>query len=258
MDDGELSLLEQSLWWLLPYALLMLLMVQAMMEFTVSLLVQKPPAGRKPVNAATLRRRLFSVNGPDQPYQLVEGQDCDMEINWRQEMDPQPGRLGIANWASDGRLRFLLDEQRHELRMNQVSRSYFFFLGLNGRIPRIQGYASIQSGPPEQMMTEEISRIANQGNWRVRPVLWWFQATHSGYHFLEKITPAPLRRWSAGHFWGLLYPLSYFLGMGYLLAIIGPLDRQDVLIFLVVSAAWWGAWSFLVWMLRGFPVFWRR
>lgn len=48
MDEDGLSLLEQSLLWLLPYALLMLLMVHAMMEFTISLLVQRPPAGGVP------------------------------------------------------------------------------------------------------------------------------------------------------------------------------------------------------------------
>jgi len=133
--------------------------------------------------------------------------------------------------------------------MNQVSRSYFFFLGLNGWIPRIRGFASVHSGPPGQMMTNEISRIEARGGWRVHPVLWWFQASHSGYHFLEAITPAPLRRWSARRFWGLLYPLSYLLGMGYLITIIGPLDRQDILIFSGVSAAWWGIGAFLVWLV---------
>ncbi len=43
-----MSLLDQSLWWLIPYILLMLVMLQAMMEFTVSLLVERPPAKRGP------------------------------------------------------------------------------------------------------------------------------------------------------------------------------------------------------------------
>jgi hypothetical protein len=253
-----LNLLEQSPWYLIPYVLLMLVMVHAMMEFTVSLLVQRPPAKRKPITANELRQRLLTLHESDQPYRLLEGQDCDLEIYWKQEEASQPGRWAMARGASDSRLRFLLDEQRHELRMNQVSRSYFIFLGLHGWLPRLAGYASVQSGPPGQVMTQEISRIANRFGWSVRPVLWWFQATHSGYHFLEAITPAPLRRWPARRFWGFLYPLSYVVGMGYLATIIGPLDYQDVLLFLGISAAWWGVWGFLVWMLRGFPAFWRR
>jgi hypothetical protein len=228
------------------------------MEFTVSLLARRPPANRQAIPAAELRQRLLALNEPDQPYPLVEGQDCDLEIYWETKEPPPPGRFAIARGGSLGRLRFLLDEQRHEVRMNQVNRSYYFFLGLVGWLPRLSGYASAQSGPPGEVMTREISRITNRAGWSVRPVLWWFQATYAGYHFLEMITPAPLRRWPARRFWGLLYPLTFFLGLGYLAAVIGPLDRQQLLLFLGVSASWWGVWGFLVWMLCGFPAFWRR
>lgn len=92
----------------------------------------------------------------------------------------------------------------------------------------------------------------------MRPVLWWFQATHRGTRLLERLTPAPLRRWPARRFWGLLYPASYILGMGYFVAIAGPLDGQNLLLLLGISAIWWGVWAFLVWVLVGFPAFWRR
>jgi hypothetical protein len=46
--------------------------------------------------------------------------------------------------------------------------------------------------------------------------------------------------------------------MIYLVAMIGPLDRRNLLLLLGISAAWWGIWGFLVWMLTGFPAFWRR
>ena len=75
---------------------------------------------------------------------------------------------------------------------------------------------------------------------------------------LQVLTPAPLRRWPARQFWGGLYPLSYCLGIGYLVAIIGPLDRHTLLVLIGVSAIWWGVWGFLVWALGGFPAFWRR
>ena len=86
-------------------------------------------------------------------------------------------------------------------------------------------------------MTKEISWIANRYGWTVRPVLWWFQATHRGYHFLETLTPIPFRRWPARRFWGILYPLSYILGIAYLVAIIGALDWDNFLLIVGVSTA---------------------
>jgi hypothetical protein len=67
-----------------------------------------------------------------------------------------------------------------------------------------------------------------------------------------------MRRWPARRFWGILYPLSYLLGMGYLVMVIGSLERQDWLLVAGISAAWWGVWGFLAWMLCGFPIFWPR
>lgn len=252
------NLLEQSLWWFLPYALLMLLMLHAMMEFTVSLLGQRPQSNRKPITAEELRQRLLAGYEADQPYQLITGKDCDLEIYWELGEVLPPSRLAIGKAASGGCLRLLLDEQHHELRMNQMTHSYYFFFGLTGWLPRLGGYAGFHSGPPGYSMTKELNRIANRGGWSVRPVLWWFQATYRGYHLLEALTPMPLRQWSARRFWGILYPLSYVLGIGYLAAIIGSLDRHNLLIVAGISAIWWGVWGFLVWMLCGFPAFWRR
>ena len=253
-----MNLVEQSAWWLLPYALLMLVMVHAMMEFTVSLLQQRAPAGRAPIAGDELRRRLLALNDPAQPHRLVEGSDCDLEIFWATEQAPPRGRFVVAKRASTNRLRFLLDEQRHELRMNQVSQAYGCVFGLVGWLPTLEAYFSAQSGPPGQSLSKEISRTAQRAGWHVRPVVWWFQATRRGYRILELLTPAPLRRWPARRFWGILYPLSYAMGMGTILAIIGPLERDNLWILIGVSAGWWGIWGLLVWALRGFPAFWRR
>jgi hypothetical protein len=255
---GGLNLLEQSLWWLVPFGLLMLVMLHAMMEFTVSLLLQRPQAKRKPITADELRQRLLAVNEEGHAYQLVARKGGDLEICWEQGKVRQPGRLAIAKGASGGRLRLLLDEQRHELRLNEVTRSYYFIFGLAGWLPRLGGYAGFQSGPPGHPLAKEFSRIAKQGGWSVRPVLWWFQASHRGHQLLETLTPTPLRRWSARRFWGIVYPLSYVLGMGYLVVIIGSLDRNDLLLLAGISATWWVIWGFLVWILCGFPAFWRR
>jgi hypothetical protein len=155
-------------------------------------------------------------------------------------------------------LRFLLDEQHHELRMQQVDSGSGFFLGLEGWLPRLQGYTSFSAGPPGQGLTKDISQMTYRSGWTVCPVIWWFQATHSGSRVLQALTPAFLRRWPARRFWGVLYPLSYFLGIGYLVAIVGPLGRHTLLVFIGISAVWWGVWVFLVWALGGFPTFWRR
>ena len=128
-----------------------------------------------------------------------------------------------------------------------------FFLDLEGWLPRLQGYASMSAGPPGQMLTKDISHMAYRCGWTVRPVIWWFQATHSGARVLQALTPALLGRWPARRFWGELYPLIYFLGLGYLVAIIGPLDRHTLLMLIGVSAIWWGIWGFLAWALSGFP-----
>jgi hypothetical protein len=250
-------LLEQSLWWLVPFVLLILLMVHAMMEFTVSLLVQRPTR-RRSITADELRQRLLALDDPDRPYRLTEGTDCDLEIVADLAEPPPPARFAISDGDSRYRLRLLLDEQCHELRLNQVTHSYYYFLGLVGWLPRLHGYASAQSGPPGRFMTQEINQIAIRGGWSVRPVLWWFQATYQGYRLLKRLTPRPLRRLSARRFWGILYPLSYGLSIGYLLAIIGPPDQDDLWLVFGVSAGWWGVWAFLVWMLCGFPAFWRR
>jgi hypothetical protein len=75
---------------------------------------------------------------------------------------------------------------------------------------------------------------------------------------LQALVPAPLKRWPARRFWGTLYPASYILGMGYLIAIIGPLDPHNLLMIAGMSAIWWAIWGFLTWALLGFPAFWRR
>ena len=148
-----------------------------------------------------LRRRLLALNAPDYSHPLDVGQDCDLEIRW-QHKDFRRSRFALSRHSSSSHVRFLLDEQRHELRMNQVDSGSGFFLGLEGWLPRLQGYASMSAGPPGQRLTKDISHMAYRSGWTVRPVLWWFQATHSGSRWLQALTPAPLRRWPARRFWG--------------------------------------------------------
>jgi hypothetical protein len=253
-----MNLLEQSLWWLLPFILLILAMVHAMMEFTVSLLARPPRKGARPISVKELRARLLTLNRSEKSYRLTEGVDCDLEIKWQSEETPRIGRFAIARSGMWSHVRFLLDESRHELRMNHVSQSHSFFLGFVRWLPHVSGYISFQAGPPGQSITDEISQVANKGGWGVRPMLWWFQTTHRGYRVLERITPAPFRRLPARLFWGCLYPLCYVASIVYIVLVVGPLEERDVMLVLGVSAVWWGMWGLLTWALLGFPPFWRR
>jgi hypothetical protein len=183
--------------------------------------------------------------------------DCDLQITWEQEDAPPRGRYFFSSSGGSGLVRLLLDETRHELRVNQVTRSHHLLIGLIGWLPRLEGAFGFQSGPPGEALPEEISRAAINSGWAFRPVLWWFQATHPGFRLLTRLTPPPLRRVPARWFWGVLYPLVYVLAMVYLLAAAGPLDREGWLLLLGISAVWWGVWGFLTWMLLGFPRFWK-
>jgi len=258
VKGGQVNLLDQNPTVLIPYAVLMLVMLHAMMEFTVSLLAKPSPTKRKPVPADELRKRLLALETSEQAFQLRQGQDCDLEIYWEYVMDRQPVGLAIQRGSSMNRIRLLLDEVRHEIRMNEASRSAYFFLGMVGWLPRLRGHFSAQAGPPGEGMTGHIRQVAHHAGWGVRPVIWWFEATYQGHRFLETLTPSFLRKWPARRLWGILYPLSFILGMGYLVAILRPLDGRNLFILLGVSAAWWGVWGFLTWMLLGFPRFWRR
>lgn len=253
-----MSLLEQSLVWLVPFVVLILVMIHAMMEFTLSLLVRRPRQARKPASADVLRRRLLALNTPDRPYPLAAGEDCDLEIVWRSDTPMASGRLVIAKGSTVSRVRLLFDEQRHELRINQVSRSSYLFVGLQRWLPSVKAGLSAHAGPAAQSITGEIEEVAQRSGWSVRPVVLWFQATRSGLQVLQSLTPALLRTWPASRSWGLVYVLSFALGVGYVVMLVGPLEPHDLLVVLGVVGGWWGIWGFLTWMLLGFPPWWNR
>jgi hypothetical protein len=124
---------------------------------TVTLL-QRPPANRKPVAGDELHR-LLALNKPDHPHPLLVGQDCDLEMRWQHEAFRR-SRFALSIYSNSSHMRFLLDEQRHELRMHQVDSGSGFFLGLEGWLPHLQGYASMSAGPPGQMLPQDISHMA--------------------------------------------------------------------------------------------------
>jgi len=75
-------------------------------------------------------------------------------------------------------LRFLLDEQRHELTDEPSGQWFRFFSGPGGlgpRLPRLR--LNLSAGPPGQMLTKRHSQMTYRSGWGGMPVIWWFQAT---------------------------------------------------------------------------------
>ena len=279
------SLLESHPVWIGPYAVLVLLMLYAMMEFTVTLLARSPATPRRPLAERDLRRRLLALNEPDRPYFLVEGKDCDLQPTW-QVIDPawheQFARVKLTTLY---RAWILLDPSRHELRMHELLRSANFFLGFDGWRPVCQPYLFLVAGltgrwtgraygilpgfPPRigavtdfaadtVALRDQIVQVAGRCGWTFRPMNLWFQATTWGFRLLGYITPPAVANMPARHFWGVMYPTSFFLGIGYLVAVGRLWDLHSLLLIAGVSASWFAVWGFLVWALVGFPIFWRR
>jgi hypothetical protein len=279
-------LLNQSLWWIVPYALLMVFMLFAMMQFTVALLARKPGRRGHPVDSAELLRRLMALDAAGNPYRLVEGQDWDLELRWEPVNLAWSGRFSRVKLSSLYRARMLFDEVQHEVRWWEMLRTSSLFLGFDGWIPRFNwswrvqtGYINtswtgraygIQAGFPPRIAEVsgyeldtvkpkmEISKIITQSGWTFRPVLWWFETRRGGGRLLQVLIPPALKRLPARRFWGIIYPASFFLGIAYLAAVAGPLDISAWLWIVAVSAIWWGTWGFITWALTGFPAFWRR
>jgi hypothetical protein len=182
----------------------------------------------------------------------------------------------------------LLDETRHEVRLQEHVRTTHFFLGFDGWRPRCQWYWSAFWGPlggtwagqaygilpgfPPRIgdiisfaldvgqLKEEITQVAHQCGWAVRPVIWTFHVRRSRQRLIHALMPGVIQRLPAARFWGVMYPATYLLGIAYLALILGrdSLTLRNLLLLLVISAAWWGAWGLFIWALYGFPAFWRR
>jgi hypothetical protein len=278
-----MTLLEQSPLWLIPFALLMLFMVHAMVQFVLSLMVKRPAARRLPASAAKLRTRLEGINAADRPYRLAAGRDWDYELKWQVVDSDWRQRFARVRLTSIYRARLLLDEAHREVRLQEHLRSNSFFLGFQGWMPRIHwrwsaywgpvtGHWSgrvygVMSGLPPQIgevtsftvdtdaPKEEIMKIAHKGGWAVRPVILQYQISRKWQRRLQRITPGALLRLSDRRFWGLVYPGSYLAGFVYLFLISGRelLAPGNLALVLGISAAWWGMWGLLTWALVGMP-----
>ncbi|MBI4466185.1 MAG: hypothetical protein HY656_01995 [Acidobacteria bacterium] len=279
---------DQSLWWLLPGALLSLFLVHAMVEFTAALLAKRPRPRTQPLTAEELRERLFELNDRRLPVRLVPGRDCDFELHCDPVEDSWYEPFARVRFTTYYRARLLLDESTREARWNELMRGSNFFLGFDGWVPRFQfsfwffmglgnfvwyGRAyGLRPGFPPQIgavrdfkfdtakIKSQVSETITRAGWTFRPVIWWFEATHGGVRFLQALLPGPLWRVSLRRFWAVLYPVSYFLAIGALMQVGGTQawTPHNLGILAFISAIWWGIWGLLAWMLLGFPAFWRR
>jgi len=87
--------------------------------------------------------------------------------------------FGHLSRLAQDRLTFL-DEPRRELLMNQVTSSYYYFLGFSGWLPRLAGYAGFQAGPPDSFLTKEIRQML----FTLRPLVLESQGLVAALHHL--------------------------------------------------------------------------
>ena len=230
--------------WVIPYALVLLLMVFAMMEFTISLL-EKPPRQRQPpVDKDELRRRLLALNEASSCLTAWRtGRRATWSCSGMSSTSSWRQRFARVRLDVTYRARFLLDETHHELRSYEILHSSSFFMGFDGWIPRLsfsywmqagfvnavwagRAYGILPGFPPRigevrrfalntAEARNEIRRIALDAGWGFRPVTWGFQVHPRSYRFFETLTPAPLRRVPRRWFYGVLYPLTFFGGIAY-------------------------------------------
>ncbi len=258
-----MPLIEQSAWWVVPAFLLSLFMIHAMLECTATLLWKRPRTWRNPLDGAGLRERLLALNESNRPYRLVAAKDCDLELHWDVVEASWYELFAKVKLTTKYRARMLFDESRHELRWNEYLRTSNFFLGFDGWRPCFSWSIRVQSGyinviwrgraygilsgfPPRigrvydfsldtVQAKKEISGVANRSGWTFRPVIWWFQATRRGHRVLQALVPAPLKQWSPRRFWGIAYPVSYVVAVGYLSAITGAWDWRNLTVVLGIS-----------------------
>lgn len=246
--------------WLGPYAILLLLMVFAMLEFTASLLAKAPAPRRAPLAAAEMAARLHALLPQLRPFEAVERTDCDLELRWvTGTQDATRFLRGSA--TSVVRLCILLDEVRHEVRVNESAYGYGVRGGLFGWIPKVTASAGYAAGPPgDNPVMRRIVAAAHKGGWSYRPIVLPMLATRRGLRLERRLTPRSLRGVSPARFWGALYVGSYCLAFVWLFALGGPalFTWRNLALVVLFSVIWWGVWALLAWMVCGFPKFWRQ
>lgn len=267
------------------------IMLVAMMEFTTSILTRRPRRSKKPVDKAELERRLLEMSIESSPVRITPAAGGGLEIRDYELADEWREQFKRVAFSVVYRARIGLDERRHELRWYESVRSRSLFLGFDGWIPRLQGGYSYHGGLVNMVgktrayafgpgllprvtetlefdidtvqLKREISDVVTQAGWGFKPVTLPFLASGRWIALNRWIIPPPIARLPGRLFWGILYPASYAVLIGYLMGLAwlddpASWNRHNLLIVLLVSAGWWGVWGFLAWALCGFPGVRRR
>ena len=276
-----MSLLDRSVWWIVPLFPLALLMTHAMVQFTATLLVRPARSRRRPADVAELRRRLLALSTPGTPYRVVEGRDCDLELRWDVVDATWYELFARVKLSSVYRARMLLDEARREVRWHELLRTSSLFLGFRGWTPRFNwsfrlsagsisgvwrgvAYGILAGWPPRigqaysftldtVRAKREVGAVIACSGWTFRPVVWWFEATRRGFGLLRALTPSPLHLVPPRVFWGVVYPWSFALTVGYVAAVAWPLDTEGLIVLTLFSGAWWAIWGGVAWLLARAP-----
>jgi hypothetical protein len=273
-----IPLLEQSVWWVVPGVALSLSLVYAMMECTAALLTRAPRSRGEALDTASLRRQLLGLNTPGTNYTVTAHDGDVLVVHWDAVGDAWLARFGPEKLSSRYGARMLLDDARHEVRWYEWIRSGAFFVGFDGWRPRFSRSLSFQAGylkvrtwtglafglnrgwPPriEQIddfaldvgeLRARIVAAVDHAGWSLRPTHIWFQTRPIPYRLVRALVPAWVRLQPPRRFWGIAYPASYVLVVGYLLWAAGAIRPQSAWLVSGITAAWWGVWGGLTWLL---------
>lgn len=286
-----MSLVEQSMWWILPAFLIAGFMVFAMMEFT-ALLIARPRRGRKrPVPAAELRKCLLALNDPELPYRVVESERADLEVEWDVVDASWYELFAKVKLTSRYRGRMLMDEQRHQLRWYESVRTANWFIGFEGRKLRLNGsiqwhwgyidviwrglaYGILPGFPPRigkvysftlntVALKTEIRRVVSRAGWGFLPAPHPLKVHRPWLDLTRALQPAWLEKVDDRWLWGSLYVGSFVLFYVYVFIAVADTEAGHYTLAgwwpaLVVGGFWWVTWAALAWLLAGMPKLWKR
>lgn len=284
-----MNLVEQSLWWILPAALIAGFMVYAMMEFTL-LLILKPGRGDARADTAELEKRLMALNTSDKPYRLIRGSKSDLELDWKVVDASWYELFAKIKLTMQYGARMLFDEETGAVRWYESLRTSSIFLGFEGWKPKFNlafywrgGYLNviwhglaygIPPGFPPRIgkvhefhldtidVKNDIRPVIQSAGWDFRPVTLSFKTNRRWLHLTRVLRPAWLHRIPERRLWGTLYVGSFVLFYLYVFVVVTNRDMdwtwEAAWPAAIVALGWWAIWGLLVWMLTGFPGLGRR
>lgn len=264
---------------------LSIIMVWAMMAFTLALITRSRRPAAKPGSLAELRATLLALNTPDRKFRLVLLSDTEMRLDWDVVDASWYELFAKVKLTTIYRARLLLYEPEHEVRCHEMLRSANWLLGfeglsgLRGLRPRFNwdfyyrsgvmnviwsGLAyGIKKGWPPRIgevyrftlntvaAKQDIAAAAREVGWAFRPVLFKFETTAWGAALAKHLTPPFMRGWSRKKFWGSIYAAAWVGIIGLFLTFMPwPPTGKDLLFVALIPAAFWAFQAFVVLIFR--------